>query len=70
MCQLEVDRARKNLDWSQVAALKGVRSSQQVRADSLALENAEIALHEAQGMAYRLEALHGAEADQVVGGET
>ena len=54
-CQLEVDRASKNLNWSRAAASKGVRSTQQVRADTLALRQAEIALREAEGMVYRLE---------------
>ena len=58
-CQVESDRARKNLDWSKATAAKGFRSATQVQADALAAEQTDYALKEANGMAYRLESYTG-----------
>ena len=54
-CQLEADRAEKNYLWSKEAHAKGFRANVQLKADYLSLEQAKIALHEAQGMAEQLE---------------
>jgi multidrug resistance efflux pump len=54
-CQIDEDRARKNLVWGKETAAKGIRSAAQVQADALALQQADFALREAEGMAVRLE---------------
>lgn len=54
-CKVEEERTRKNLAWSRKTAAKGFRAPAQVLADKLALQQADIALREAQGMAERLE---------------
>src|SRR5262249_17933078 len=54
MCQFARDWSAQNLDWSRMVAAKGFRSARQVQADSSALLEAEIRLHEADGMLTRL----------------
>jgi multidrug resistance efflux pump len=58
-CQIEKDRAERTLIWSRDVASKGFRPTTQVRADELGLQQAEIALREAQGMLTRLELYTG-----------
>jgi HlyD family secretion protein len=53
-CQLEKDRLARVLDWSASMRKKGFRTSTQVKGDELSLEQAEIALVEANGMLERL----------------
>jgi multidrug resistance efflux pump len=53
-CRIDADRARRNFEWSRQTAAKGFRSPSQVQADALAYQQAQIALQEAEGMAYRL----------------
>jgi HlyD family secretion protein len=54
-CKIDEERARKNYTWSKDTAAKGFRSPTQVQADALALQQAEIALQEAEGMWERLD---------------
>ena len=54
-CRTEEDRAEKNYQWSKETAAKGYRAAAQVKADELNLQQAKIALTEAEGMAFRLE---------------
>jgi HlyD family secretion protein len=54
-CRVEYDRARLNVAWSIEALAKGMRSTSLLRADKQGLEQAEIALHEAEGMDGRLQ---------------
>ncbi|MFO0954719.1 MAG: HlyD family efflux transporter periplasmic adaptor subunit, partial [Isosphaeraceae bacterium] len=54
-CKTDEDRARKNYDWGVETAKKGIRSAAQVQADQLALQQAQFALREAEGMSHRLE---------------
>jgi multidrug resistance efflux pump len=58
-CQIDEERARKNLEWSKATAAKGFRTPSQVMADVLAHEQAVIALTEAKGMLVRLEKYTG-----------
>ena len=53
-CQLEKDRLARVLDWSRDMHKKGFRTSSQVKGDELSLEQATIALGEANGMLERL----------------
>jgi multidrug resistance efflux pump len=53
-CQLERDRAERNVEWSRDMRKKGFRTSFQVKGDELALEQAKIALGEANNMLIRL----------------
>jgi multidrug resistance efflux pump len=53
-CQLERDRLERNLAWSSELRKKGFRTSLQVKGDTYAFEQAEIALSEAKGMLERL----------------
>ncbi len=53
-CQLEHDRLQRNVNWSKDMQNKGFRTHYQVRGDVLSLEQAKIALGEAQNMLERL----------------
>ncbi len=54
ICEIERDRALRNLAWSQGVAAKGFRTRAQVDADAAGLKEAEITLHDAQYMLNRL----------------
>ena len=54
ICKFQRTRAEKNLAWSRTAFAKGFRSEAQVAADSAMLEQAAIALYDAEGMLTRL----------------
>ncbi len=54
ICEIERERAQRNLAWSQGVAAKGFRSLAQVGADAAGLKEAEITLHDAQYMLNRL----------------
>jgi HlyD family secretion protein len=58
-CQIEKDRAARNLAWSQDMAAKGYRTQAQLTADMLADQQTGIALSEARGMLVRLEQFTG-----------
>ncbi|WP_206108005.1 efflux RND transporter periplasmic adaptor subunit [Paludisphaera soli] len=58
-CEIDHDRAAKNVEWSRGVTQKGLRTSSQLRADELALQQAEFVLSEAQGMLLRLEKFTG-----------
>ena len=58
-CQIEKDRAARNLDWSRDMAKKGFRTQAQLTADMLADQQTGIALSEANGMLVRLEKFTG-----------
>ena len=53
-CQIEKDRVERNLAWSRDMLKKGFRTPFQIKGDELALQQATIALTEAQGMLERL----------------
>lgn len=53
-CQVEKERAERTLEWSRDLLKKGFRTPYQVKGDELALQQATIALSEAQGMLQRL----------------
>jgi multidrug efflux pump subunit AcrA (membrane-fusion protein) len=53
-CQIEQRRSASNLKWSREMLAMSFRTPFQVRGDELALQNAEIALKEAEGMLERL----------------
>jgi HlyD family secretion protein len=52
--KLEKERLGSNLEWSRAMLQKGFRTSTQVKGDSLAYDQAIIALREAEGMLTRL----------------
>jgi len=54
ICELERDRAQRNLNWSRAVAAKGFRTLPQVDADDAALKQAEFTLRDAQCMLDRL----------------
>jgi len=54
-CQIERERAQRNLEWSQGMADQFLRTAAQLRADKLDLQKADFVLSEAQGMYERLE---------------
>ncbi len=54
ICDIERDRAQRNLAWSRGVASKGFRTLAQVEADAAGLKEAEIGLHDAQYMLDRL----------------
>jgi len=54
ICEIERDRAQRNLMWSRAVAAKGFRTLAQVDADAAVLKDAEISLHDAQSMLNRL----------------
>ena len=54
-CRTEAERATRAYVWSKETAAKGYRSSAQLKADELAMNQAQIALGEAEGMEVRLE---------------
>ncbi len=54
-CRTEAGRAERNYQWSKETVAKGYRSAAQLKADELALQQAQLALHEAEGMDIRLE---------------
>ena len=58
-CQIEKDRAARNLEWSRDMAKKGFRTQAQLTADMLADQQTGIALSEAKGMLVRLEQFTG-----------
>jgi multidrug efflux pump subunit AcrA (membrane-fusion protein) len=53
-CQLEYDRMERNVIWSRDMKKKGFRTAFQVKGDELALDQARIALGEANNMLTRL----------------
>jgi multidrug resistance efflux pump len=53
-CKIEEDRARRNAEWSRDMFNKSFRTAAQLKADDLNLQQATIALHEAEGMLERL----------------
>jgi len=53
-CKLNLDRAKRTMDWSHDMLKKGFRAPYQVVADDLTYEQARIALDEAEGMRRRL----------------
>jgi multidrug resistance efflux pump len=53
-CAAEGERAQRNLAWSQALLAKGLRTGPQVKVDALSLQEAEIALRDAEGMLRRL----------------
>ena len=53
-CKTDEERARKNYVWSKATGEKGFRAPAQVKADELAVQQTQIALKEAEGMAFRL----------------
>ena len=55
ICKLEAAQARRNVAWSHNAAAKGFRTRAQADADAAALDEAELALREAEGMLLQLE---------------
>lgn len=54
-CQIERERAERNVEWSQGMADQHLRTAAQLRADKLALQQADFVLSEAEGMLNRLE---------------
>jgi multidrug resistance efflux pump len=54
-CQIEKDRAARNLAWSQDMTQKGFRTQAQLTADRLADQQTGISLSEAKGMLVRLD---------------
>ncbi len=54
ICQMEQERAARNLAWARKALAKGFRTVSQVEADAAQLGQTEIALRDAQGMLERL----------------
>ncbi|AMV39008.1 efflux RND transporter periplasmic adaptor subunit [Planctomyces sp. SH-PL62] len=58
-CEIEQDRAMRNLEWSRGVTAKGLRTSSQLRADELSLQQSEFVLSEAKGMLERLEKYTG-----------
>jgi multidrug resistance efflux pump len=54
-CRTEAERTTRAYVWSKETAAKGYRSSSQLKADELAMNQAQIALREAEGMQVRLE---------------
>ncbi|MDG3003482.1 efflux RND transporter periplasmic adaptor subunit [Paludisphaera mucosa] len=58
-CEIDQDRARRNVEWSRGVKEKGLRTSSQLRADELNLQQAEFVLSEAKGMLVRLEKYTG-----------
>jgi multidrug resistance efflux pump len=52
--RIEKEQAERNLAWSRRALAKGFRTQTQVNADSAALEQAEIALRDSEGMLEQL----------------
>jgi HlyD family secretion protein len=58
-CRTEADRSRKNTVWSRQTFAKGFRSSAQLKADELAVLQAELRLHDAEGMKVRLDEYTG-----------
>lgn len=58
-CETDAERARRNLIWAQSTQKKGFRTTAQVKADALALQQAETVLAEANGMLRRLQEFTG-----------
>jgi len=54
ICEIERERAARNLAWSRALLAKGFRSAAQVAADAAVVEQAEFALRDAEGMLRRL----------------
>jgi multidrug resistance efflux pump len=59
LCRTEAERATRNYVWSKETTAKGYRSHAQMKADELSMQQAQIALHEAEGMTVRLETFTG-----------
>jgi HlyD family secretion protein len=53
-CEINRERCRRNLAWSRSVAVKGYRTPAQLKADTLTLQDAEIAVEGAQDMLDRL----------------
>jgi multidrug resistance efflux pump len=53
-CEIARERCQRNLAWSQSVATKGYRTAAQLKADTLALQDAEIGLEGAHDMLNRL----------------
>ncbi len=53
-CEIDAERARKNLVWSRDTHAKGFRATNQLKADIAAVEQTQIAHREATGMLNRL----------------
>ncbi|MFO0890266.1 MAG: HlyD family efflux transporter periplasmic adaptor subunit [Isosphaeraceae bacterium] len=58
-CTIEKDRAERNLAWTRGVFEKGLQTEAQLKAAELSLQQANIALGEAQGMLVRLEKFTG-----------
>jgi len=58
-CEIDFERATRNLEWSRGVTEKGLRTGSQLRADELALQQTEFVLSEAKGMLERLEKYTG-----------
>lgn len=58
-CQIEKERATRNLEWSRDMQKKGFRTISQLKADELSDQQTSIALEEAEGMLERLEKFTG-----------
>jgi HlyD family secretion protein len=54
ICEVEKERAARNLAWTRRAFAKGFRTEAQVNADAAVLEQSEIALRDAEGMLEQL----------------
>lgn len=54
-CRVDYERAKRNYAWSEQTTRNGFRSSSQLKADALVLQQAEIKLREAEGMSERLD---------------
>jgi multidrug resistance efflux pump len=58
-CEIEKERAERNLEWSKKVVAKHYRAAAQLTADTLAVQQADIALREARGMLERLDKYTG-----------
>jgi multidrug efflux pump subunit AcrA (membrane-fusion protein) len=54
ICEIECDRAARNLTWARSVHAKGFRTEAQVEADAAAMQQSEIARHDAEQMRDRL----------------
>jgi HlyD family secretion protein len=54
ICRIEKEQAARNLEWARRVLAKGYRTATQVNGDSAALEQASIALRNAEGMLEQL----------------
>ncbi|WP_240907107.1 HlyD family secretion protein [Paludisphaera rhizosphaerae] len=58
-CEIDRDRAARNVEWSRTVQQKGLRTSSQLKADELSLDQTDFVLSEAKGMLERLEKYTG-----------